>query len=254
LQKTASNFGKLGGVPTHPQLLDWLASEFVRLGFRMKAMHRLIVTSDTYKLASEVDPDLTRANSKADPGNSYLWHFRLRRLEAEPIWDSILTAAGDLDLSVGGPSFDPGASPRRRARGLRGIAPAETSAHRRAAYMIRGYSASRDVVPNFLQAFDVEDGRAPCPMRTKTVTAPQALFLMNSEVIDKASAQLAARIENETGGDLPTAVDLAYRIALARLPSPTEKDRSLAYLQNDRSRLKSFAWLLFNLDEFIYVR
>ncbi|HEY7157262.1 MAG TPA: DUF1549 and DUF1553 domain-containing protein, partial [Gemmataceae bacterium] len=254
LQKTPSDFGKLGGTPTHPRLLDWLASEFVQGGFRMKAMHRLIVTSDTYKMASEVDAELMRANNKADANNTYLWHFRLRRLEAEPIWDSIFTAAGNLDLSVGGPSFDLGASRRRRGGGLRGAAPVETRTNRRAAYMVRGYSTNRDVVPNFLQAFDVEDGRVPCPLRTRTVTAPQALFLMNSEVIDKASARFAARIDSETRGDLPSAVDLAYRIALARPPSPAEEKRSLSYLRDDRSRLKAFAWLLFNLDEFLYVR
>jgi hypothetical protein len=254
LQKTSSDFGKLGGTPTHPHLLDWLASEFVKRGFHMKAMHRIIITSDTYKLASEADAELVRANSKADASDTYLWHFRLRRLDAEPIWDSIFTAAGNLDLSVGGPSFDIGAQPRRRGGGSRGAAPVDTRTNRRAAYMIRGYSTSRDVVPNFLQAFDVEDGRAPCPMRTRTVTAPQALFLMNSDVIDKATAKFAERIEKESRGDLQSAVDLAYRIALARPPSPTEKDRALAYLQDDRSRLKGLAWLLFNLDEFIYVR
>jgi hypothetical protein len=253
LQKTPSDFGKLGGTPTHPRLLEWLASEFVKCGFRMKAMHKLIVTSDTYKLASEADSELVRANSKADANNSYLWHFRLLRLQAEPIWDSILTAAGSLDLSMGGPSFDIGAPARRRG-GFRGTPSVDTRTNRRAAYMIRGYSTSRDVVPTFLQAFDVEDGRAPCPLRTRTVTAPQALFLMNSEVIDRASAQFAERIDKESGGDLPAAVDLAYRIALARPASPSEKDRALSYVQNDRSRLKGFAWLLFNLDEFIYVR
>jgi hypothetical protein len=253
LQKTPSDFGKLGGTPTHPRLLDWLASEFVKRDFRMKAMHRLIVTSDTYKLASDADAALERANSRVDANNSYLWHFRLRRLEAEPIWDSIFTAAGSLDLSVGGPSFDVGAPPRR-AGGLRRAAPTGTSTNRRAAYMVRGYSTSRDVVSNFLQAFDVEDGRAPCPMRTRTVTEPQALFLMNSEDIDKASGQFAQRIDKESNGDLEAAVDLAYRIALARPPSLSEKAGSLSYLRNDRSRFKGFAWLLLNLDEFIYVR
>ncbi len=253
LQKTPSDFGKLGGMPSHPRLLDWLASEFVKRDFRMKAMHRLIVTSDTYKLASEADTELVAANSKADANNSYLWHFRLRRLEAEPIWDSIFTAAGNLDRSVGGPSFDIGAPARRRG-GFRSASPTDNRTNRRAAYMIRGYSTSRDVVPNFLQAFDVEDGRAPCPLRTRTVTAPQALFLMNSEVIDKASLQFAQRIDKESGGDLASAVDVAYRIALTRPPSESEKNYALSYLQNDRSRLKGFAWLLFNLDEFIYVR
>jgi hypothetical protein len=104
--------------------------------------------------------------------------------------------------------------------------------------MMRGYSASRDVTPNFLQAFDVDDGRAPCPMRTQTVTAPQALFLMNSPDVDKACAEFASRLQKETAGDLPSAVDLAYRMTLSRPPSSAERVNALAYLENDPTRLK----------------
>jgi hypothetical protein len=254
LQKTPNDFGQLVGTPSNPRLLDWLASEFVKRQFSMKAMHRLIVTSDTYKLASDADPALAAAN-KLDPDDTFLWRFRLRRLEAEPIWDSIFTAAGTLDVAVGGPSFDFSASTGRRGGGARGGArPTDTGTVRRAAYMIRGYATNRDVVPNFLQVFDVDDGRAPCPLRTQTVTAPQGLFLMNSEEIDRAAAKLAERLAKESGGDLPAAVDLGYRIAVARQPSPAEKERALTYLDNNPARLKNFAWLLFNLDEFIYVR
>jgi Protein of unknown function (DUF1553)/Protein of unknown function (DUF1549) len=251
LHKTPNDFGKLSGDPANPRLLDWLASEFVRRKFSMREMHRLIVTSDAYKRASEVSPDMFQANRKADPTNAFYWRFPLQRLEAEPIWDSILTAAGNLDLTVGGSSFDVGGGGKGRRFGG-GSSGGATN--RRAAYMIRGYSTSRDVVPTFLQAFDVDDGRAPCPLRTQTVTAPQALFLMNSDAIDQACVRFAARLRKESGGNLHTAIDLGYRIALARLPSPAEMERSLAYLENDPARLKGFAWLLFNLDEFIYVR
>jgi hypothetical protein len=125
---------------------------------------------------------------------------------------------------------------------------------RRAAFMIRGYSSDRDVTPSFLQTFDVDDGRTPCPLRTRTVTAPQALFMMNSPEIDAATSRFAERLKKETGSDLALAVDQAYRVALARPPSVTERERALAFLQNDRGRLKDLAWLVFNLDEFIYVR
>ena len=242
LHKIPSDFGTLGGSPSNPRLLDWLAAEFAARGFRMKEIHRLIVTSDVYKLASEVDPTRSSTEIAADPEDAHLWHFRLRRLEAEPIWDAVFFAANDLDVSVGGPSFDVGG---RRGGG----GPA-----RRGAYMIRGYATGRDVVPNFLQAFDVDDGRAPCPVRTRTVTAPQALFLMNSEVIDGATAKFAERLKRESGGDLGAAVDLGYRVAVARPPSGSERDVALAYLQGDAGRLKGLAWLLFNLDEFLYAR
>ena len=127
-------------------------------------------------------------------------------------------------------------------------------ANRRAAYMIRGFSTSRDVLPNFLQAFDVDDGRAPCPMRTQTVTAPQALFMMNGNEVDQASSRFAERLKELSGGDLKGAVDLAYRLTLSRRPSASEADHALAYLENNPARLKDLGWLLFNLDEFVYVR
>ncbi len=253
LHATPSDFGRLGGTPVNPPLLDWLASEFIARRFRMKELHRLIVTSETYKRASQVEPALQASSIAADPDDTYLWHFPLQRLEAEPIWDSILAAAGNLDLTVGGPSFDVGA-PRGRRGGVRPGPAAEPPTYRRAAFMVRGYSTSRDVVPNFLQAFDVDDGRAPCPVRTRTVTAPQALFLMNSAEIERASARFAGRLKHESGGDLGTAVDLGYRVALARPPSTAERDRALAYLDSDPARLPGFAWLLFNLDEFLYVQ
>jgi hypothetical protein len=109
-------------------------------------------------------------------------------------------------------------------------------------------------MPNFLQAFDVDDGRAPCPVRTQTVVAPQSLFLMNSATINQATSRFAERLGKESGGDVTAAVRLAYRYTLARPPSPVEEARVLTFLANDQARLRDFAWLLFNLDEFIYVR
>lgn len=250
LQKLSSDFGFLGGTPSNPQLLDWLASEFVAKKFDMKAMHRLMVTSDTYKMSSEEDPQLMTSNDKIDPQNEDLWRFRLERLDAEPLWDAILAAAGTLDTTVGGPSFQLG-NAQRRGRG-----PAQTpqNTNRRGIYITRGFSPSADVTPIFLQAFDVDDGRVPCPLRTQTITAPQGLFMMNGEEIDMASAKLAERVKKATGTDLTAGVDLAYRLTIDRPPSPSEKDMALSYLQNDPERMKNFAWLLFNLDEFLFVR
>ena len=257
LMKNTSDFGAFGGTPSHPALLDWLASEFVRDGFSMKQIHRLMVTSDAYKRASDAGAEFAESQ-KIDPGDTTLWHFRLQRLEAEPIWDCLHAAVGDLDLKVGGPSFDPVSGAGGGGGGNRRRGPSADSGNanskRRGAYMVRGYSSSRDVTPNFLQAFDVDDGRAPCPMRTQTVTAPQALFLMNSPDVDKACAELAARLQKETTGDLPAAVDLAYRVAISRPPSTAERISALAYLENNVARLNQLSWLLFNLDEFIYVR
>jgi hypothetical protein len=257
LQKLPSDFGNLGGTPSNPALLDWLASEFADRKFSMKQMHKLMVMSETYQLASTGDADLVAANTKTDPANTYLWRFRLQRLEAEPIWDSILTAAGDLDLTVGGPSFEPasaaggggGGAGRRRGGGM-----SRGGLNRRGAYIARGYSPNRDVTSTFLQAFDVDDGRTPCPLRTQTVTAPQSLFLMNSPEIDRAADKFAQRILKDANSDLPKAIDLGYRTALARAPSPAESHAALDYLEGKPDRMKGLAWLLFNLDEFIYAR
>lgn len=253
LQKIPSDFGKLGGTPANQPLLDWLASELVARHYSMKQINRLIVTSDTYKLSSEEDGQVASNNMKADPDDTYLWHFRLQRLEAEPIWDSVFSDAGNLDLTVGGPSFDIG-SGGRRGNGRRQMASVPAGTNRRAAYMIRGYSTNRDILPNFLQVFDVDDGRVPCPLRTQTVTAPQALFLMNSPIIERESRLFGQRLAKEDGGDLKKAVDLAYEYSLCRPPSKEEQKSALNFLNDDPNRLADFAWLMFNLDEFIYVR
>jgi hypothetical protein len=254
LMKNTSDFGEFGGKPSHPELLDWLAAEFVRSGFSMKQMHRLMVTSDTYRRTSEAGEEFSESRKK-DPLGTMLWRFRLRRLEAEPIWDSMHAAAGDLDLKVGGPSFDSrGGNGRRRGRGEQSGSGESTGVKRRGVYLVRGYSSSREVTPNFLQTFDVDDGRAPCPERTQTVTAPQALFLTNSADIERAAVKLATRLQENAGGDVPSAVDLAYRLTLSRAPTAEEKDFALAHLANDAARLKQLSWLLFNSDEFIYVR
>lgn len=237
LHRQASDFGKQAGKPTHPKLLDWLAAEFVKSGYRMKSMHRLMVTSDAYKRASDAGSEFAKSQ-QIDPHNDTLWRFPLQRLEAEPIWDAIHTAAGNLDLEVGGRSFYPRDDDEKQRRGI---------------YIKRGFSQSRDVTPNFLQTFDVDDGRVPCPLRTQTVTAPQSLFLMNSPEIETASKLLAKRIRLESGGDLGKAIQLAYQLTVARLPTEFETDRALDYLQNDVGRFKQLCWLLFNLDEFIYV-
>src|SRR6185369_16762721 len=129
----------LGGSPSHPQLLDWLASEFASRKFSMKEMHRLMVTSDTYKLASDADPVRMAANLKTDPQDTYLWRYRVQRLEAEPVWDSILAAAGTLDRTVGGPSFSIGTGGGRRGGPpVRAAAGPPSTANRRGAYMLRG--------------------------------------------------------------------------------------------------------------------
>ena len=239
LHASASDFGALGGKPIHPQLIDWLASEFIARKYSMKWLHRLIVTSDTYQRASSGSPELESANRRIDPDNQMFWKFPLRRLEAEPIRDALLQVAGRLDSTLGGKSFE---------------AVKVDSSNRRTAFMSRGYRSFQDAMPDYLQTFDAEDGRAVCPRRNQTVTAPQALFTMNSELADDVSARFAERLQNNSLGNLGAAVTLGYRTALGRPPSATERAKALDYLQGDLGRVKGFAWLLLNLDEFLYVR
>ena len=239
LHRNVGDFGGAGGLPTQPALLDWLASEFVRSGFRMKALHRLIVTSEAYRRASH-DDATDAVNRRVDPENMALGRFPLRRLEAEPIWDALHAAAGNLDTKVGGPSFEPPNTPKAEPV-------------RRGAFMVRGYSPSRDVTPAFLQAFDVDDGRVPCPMRTRTVTAPQALFLMNSAVVERAARGMGERLSKAFPGEPARAVDDAFRRVLGRPPTDRERTEALELVGNDPAQFPRLAWLLFNLDEFLYV-
>jgi hypothetical protein len=254
LQKVTSDFGLLGGKPSNPKLLDYLASEFVAHNYSMKWLHKLIVTSDTYQLSSKPERTLVTRNEKADARNTYLWHFRLQRLAAEPIWDSIHYASDDLDMTVGGKSFQLKVPDQKQTIFLPKDSVTDERNNRRGMYLIRGYIPSTDVMSNFLTSFDVDDGRTPCPVRTQTVTAPQALFTMNDDLIEKESAKLAELVLKESGGDVHAAVLDAYRRTLGRKPSASELDYALTYIEKDPARMKELAWLLYNLDEFIYVR
>jgi hypothetical protein len=254
LQRVTSDFGLLGGRPSNAKLLDYLASEFVAHNYSMKWLHRLLLTSETYQLSSKAEPAQISRNTPIDARNTYLWHFRLQRMAAEPVWDSIHYAAGDLDLSVGGKSFQLSVPDQKQRIFLPKEGTADLRVNRRGVYMVRGYIPSTDVMNNFLTSFDVDDGRTPCPVRTQTVTAPQALFTMNGELVEKESDRLAALVLKESSGDIRTAVNAAYQRTLGRKPSPAELDYSLTYIAQDPERMKELTWLLFNLDEFIYVR
>lgn len=239
LHELSGDFGALGGKPAHPKLLDWLASEFMSQNYSMKELHRIIVTSQTYRRASSAPPGLETANHHIDPNNSMLWKFPLHRLEAEVIRDAMLTTSAELDLTLGGKSFD-GDKP-------------DPGANRRAAYMSRGYRSFADAMPDYLQTFDADDGRAVCPRRNQTVTASQALFMMNNAFTDEASAGFGERLRRSSIGDVNSIVNHGFKIALGRPPSESERAKSLNYLEGDPNRSKTFAWMLLNLDEFLYV-
>ena len=240
LHASLSDFGTLGGTPHHPEVLDWLTSEFIAHRYSMKWLHRYIISSQAYRSASSSCEDLEKENTRLDPDNITIWKFPLRRLEAEPLRDAILTAAGTLNLRRGGASFD--------------LTKPGTNSVRRAAYIARGYRSSSDAMPDFLQTFDAEEGRAVCTRRTETVTAPQALFLMNSDAVNEAADLFAKRIHNRTAGDATAAITLAFESALGRDPTSTERRVALDLVGLRSDGLRDLSWVLFNLDEFLYVR
>jgi hypothetical protein len=254
ISATPNDFGTLGEQPVNARLLDWLASEFLAQKYSMKAMHRLIVTSETYRRSSAIDPAISAANQKIDPKNKYLWKYPLRRLEAEPVRDAVLFAAGDLDLSIGGKSFRGDGIEERRGASTPRTGNYDERRNRRAIYMGRGQHSSMNMMPAFLEIFNAEDGQFSCARRNHTLTAPQVLFLLNSELTHEASKKLAERLRREAAGDPKSAVDLGYRIALSRPPSGSERDHAMTYLNNDAQRLEGFAWMLLNLSEFVFIK
>ncbi|MBI3667407.1 MAG: PSD1 domain-containing protein, partial [Acidobacteria bacterium] len=216
---TANDFGGQGQLPTHPELLDWLASEFVSRGWSIKTMHRLILLSNTYRMSSLfTDPD----NARKDPQNLYFWRMNRRRLEAEAVWDAIHASAGTLDLKMGGrPVMPPLSKSEMAALRIKPwwVPPADPSeADRRAVYIL----SRRNFTFPMFDKFDRPESSTSCPRREETTVAPQILWTLNNQSTYAEAQQFAARLVKERG-DKPTAwVDAAWRIALAREPSPIE--------------------------------
>ncbi|MBS1829075.1 MAG: DUF1553 domain-containing protein [Acidobacteria bacterium] len=254
LVPTPSDFGHTGQLPANPELLDWLASEFVARGYSMKAMHRLIVMSELYQQSSIVTPQVAEANRAIDPENRLLWKFPVRRLEAEAIRDSILQAAGTLDPAIGGRSFRAEDIFERRVMSAPRTGNFDTRSNRRGIYMGRGTDSSMIMMPAYLRLFDAEDGHVTCARRERSISAPQVLFLLNGDLAQTAAKNLAKRLETEAGASPPAKVEYGYKLALGRAPSARERDHALSYLNNgDAAQLEGFSWMLLNLSEFVFL-
>ncbi|MFO0877788.1 MAG: PSD1 and planctomycete cytochrome C domain-containing protein [Gemmataceae bacterium] len=198
LVESTANFGRNGSAPTHPELLDWLACELVDNGWRFKALHRRIVTSEAYRLASTHPADAT--NRQRDPDNHYQWRFLPRRLEAEVVRDSLLHCAGTLDETIGGPEI-------AQEKGL--------DVPRRSLYFAHHAEKRMD----FLDLFDAANP-VDCYRRTASVRPQQALALANNELTLRMARQLATRLASETD---PTAfARAAFEEILAREATPEE--------------------------------
>jgi hypothetical protein len=243
LVATPNDFGFNGDRPSHPELLDWLASEFVAQEWSIKKLQKVILLSHTYRQSSGYQ---TRA-AEVDPDNRLLWRFGARRLEAEAIRDAMLASSGQLDLQMGGPGFRP-FNVRIFNSHFYDLFDAEgPEFDRRTVYRISVRSA-RDPL---LETFDCPDGSDKAPKRSITTTPIQSLSLMNNSLVLRISRRLAERVARDGGEQASTQMKRAYRLTLGRDPRPAEAEWALAHVE--KHGMESLAWVLFNSSEFLYL-
>jgi hypothetical protein len=292
LIETASDFGKMGSEPTHPELLYWLAGELSRRGWSLKQMHKLMLSSAVYQQASRPaapaqSDDQTRdtlANWKTsrrlDPENRWLARMNRQRLEGESIRDAMLAAAARLSSRRGGPGVRPPLPAEVSATLLKNqwnVSPDEEDHRRRSIYLF----VRRNLRYPLFEAFDRPDTNASCPRRNRSTIAPQALILLNSEFSLSAARDLVGFLYTHAGMASRDQIDLAYQRVLCRRPRGEEIKAGLAFLAVQTMRLKQssrpvselaapadlpdgidpcsaaaltdFCLALFNLNEFVYV-
>ncbi len=242
LVETANDFGRAGTPPTHPELLEWLAAEFVDSGWSIKHLHRLIVLSATYGQAARIRADA----AKVDGDVRFLWRFPSRRLEAEAIRDSILAVSGRLNLETGGSGFDL----FNQRGGLSGFVPIEESSVENRRRMIYAHKIRMEREAVF-GAFDCPDAGQSMPRRRQSTTPIQALNLFNSQFTLDESVALAQRFESE-GPDTPVErVSLAWKLAYSREPDAEEITDAIRVAE-------AHGWptlfrALFNSNEFVFL-
>ena len=248
LAGTSSDFGRMGEPPTHPELLDWLATEFVAGGWNLKPLHRLILTSATYRQAGRRTESDLATGQRIDPENRLHWKRTVQRLDAEQLRDAMLAVSGELDPAIGGPSV-PSAQPRRTID-------------------TRVVRNTRDAL---LEAFDAADGTFSTPHRNTTTTPTQALLLINGDWTLARAKALATRLEHlqQSANNDQSQIGLAYRLALGRQPEPEEIAEAQAFInqqanlppglaprlntKGDHAALVDFCHVLLNSNEFLYV-
>ena len=234
-----SDFGRMGERRTHPELLDWLAKEFVRNGWSMKQLHRLIMTSNTYRQSSNYRADA----AEKDPENRLLWRYHRHRLESEAVRDTALSVAGVLNPAMYGPSVRP-PMPKGVPDSAWKTSPDEGDQRRRSIYTF----IRRNNLYPMLDVFDMPDTHLSCGRRGETTTAPQALTYLNNEQTIEWAAKLAGQVLQQAGADPSKQVELVYRMAYSRPPNSTEKDTALTFFRQHQTilaeRVKSGAKVL----------
>jgi hypothetical protein len=241
LVDTPSDFGFNGGRPSHPELLDWLADEFVKSGYSIKHMHRLIVNSATYRQSSRFRPEA----AKRDAGNRWLWRKSPQRLEAEAVRDSILAVAGQLNDARGGPGYQDFKLTIRGATHYYTPIDADDAAlNRRSIYRTWARSGRNAL----LDVLDCPDPSTVSPRRALTTTPVQALSLLNNAFVLRMADRLAGRLPR---GDTAKQITLAYELAYGRRPSDDEVRRVQPIVE--RHGLAVLCRAIFNSNEFMYV-
>lgn len=247
LVRTPNDFGTQGERPTHPALLDWLAREFIAGGWRMKAIHRLILTSAVYRQDSRFDA----AKATRDPDNRLWWRQNPRALEAEQLRDAILAVSGALDRRMGGPGVKPPVPAALVATTSKSPYPSDAvdgpAVWRRSLYLF----VKRSVALPLLEIFDRPTASASCGRRIATVVPTQGLLLMNDPFVRRQAGIFAARLA--TTMDAAGRVDRGFRLALGRPPEPVERAAALAFLAHGDLALTDFALALLGVAEFARV-
>jgi mono/diheme cytochrome c family protein len=253
LVTTPNDFGRNGAAPTHPELLDWLATEFRDRGGSLKQLHKLIVTSATYRQASALaanSASAIRNPQSLDAGNALLWRQNRRKLEAEAVRDAVLAVSGKLDLMMGGPGWQdfviehPEHSPHYEY----GLAdPNDRRTWRRAIYRF----IVRSQTQPWMTALDCADPSMRVDKRNESLSPLQALALLNNGFMVTQAQHFAARLEQEFPNNLARQLERAHWLAFGRAPTEVESQKFSAFAR--RYGLANFCRLLFNLNEFTFV-
>jgi hypothetical protein len=246
---TPNDFGKQGDRPTHPELLDWLANEFVNAGWSFKQLHRLIVTSTAYRQSSQFN----ESAAKVDPENKLLWHMPRRRLDAEALRDGILAVSGRLSSKAGGPSAYPElpAELHKSAKNWK-ASPTTLDRNRRSVYV----AVKRNLKYPLLAVFDAPDASEPCGRRFTTTTAPQALMLLNDQIVLEMAKQFASNVLSDGPKSPDAAIESAFRLALGRRPTTEERSAMRRFLDGHsdfNDGVTDVCHAILNLNEFLFV-
>ena len=255
--RSSNDFGLQGDDPTHPDLLNWLAHQFMESGWDIKAMHRLIMSSDAYRRSSAPQD---QALAK-DPLNDLFWRFDMRRLQAEEVRDSILAARGSLNLQMGGPSVTPPlpaivlATSSQPSKAWGKSTPAQ--ANRRSVYV----KVKRSLQDPILLSHDAADTDTTCPVRFTTTVPTQALTMINGAFVNDSALTFAERIRRQAGDSLQDQIRHGLSVVFSRTPRPEEVKAGVRMVEevktagnlSDKDALDRFALLALNLNEFIYL-